>query len=1304
MIDDRPRPPAIGHARHRLVRALGAFVVAVIVIAEPANSAVRANAPNRPDAVLSRTSATGAAPPRVALVDPAGAPVDAPPATDETSPPRATSRAADAPPEDTSPDGVQEPSIIALDAAAHEHDRIAFTPGDAVDVPFTPRADDGWSVGGVSPRRLPAGAASGRTMAASRQGAVWSPGSSAPQAVGPRRTPAVPWPVDGPPPGPALMADPASFRSSSPAPSAPPAATDLRRQVFGFLPYWQLADGSTRLDYRLLSTIAYFGVGADADGDLIKRDRDGSISTGWSGWTSARLGSVIKAAHKHGTRVVLTVQSFAWTTNQATNQSALLGSPTARLKLARQIAAAVRDRGADGVNLDFEPLVSGRSDEFTALVRTIRAELDTIARGYQLTFDTTGWIGNYPIEDATEPGGADAIFVMGYDYRNASSGSAGSIAPLAGPTYDLLDTVQAFTDRVPASRLILGIPYYGRAWSTTSGQPRAATRTGAKYGWSASVTYANAVALAKAHGRRYDSRESSAWIAYRRRNCTAAYGCVTTWREVYYDDAQSLRAKYDLINRYGLRGAGIWALGYDGARPELYGAIVAKFLHDTTPPATGIDVLAARQGDEGFLVRWSALDMNPIRSYDLQVSVDGGPWKAWLSKTRATDAIWSGHDGHGYAFRARATDAKGNRGRWNVGSLPSPRPSLRTGGFAVVKAATLTMRSRPDTSGAPVATLRAGAILALTGGPIQADGFSWYQVAGPLSSWGATEPVRTGSWVAARGGSTVYLVARTPPNTTIVAAGIGHFSFGSGGPTSIGWSAGALAARTFSPNGDRSKDGLTLRWTNGLPFDSMTLKVLRANGTIVGVRSVPATRAGAQAWSWDGTVGGHRLVDGRYVLQLIGMAGSRTYTAPSIRPMTPAQVAGYAVTLDTVRPRLTSAVIAGSLISPLRDGRHDAVAMAARSTGASSWRLTAARLTGPSVAAPIRTVGGPGGSPHISWNGRTDAGTPVLDGRYRLTLAVFDSAGNYAARSWDVTVDGTAPAIALSTTPATFSPDGDGSADASTVRWANPEPGLTTIRISHGTKLVRAIAPSGLRTGGAIVWNGRTKAGVRLADGTYRVGITVQDAAGNRRTTTTTVRMDRTVGWLRSTPGAFYPQDLDGLARAARMTFRLSRSARTTLQVVAGDGRSMRTAWAGRLQAAGPVAWTWDGRNGTGAMVAPGAYTLVLTASSSVGTTVLRRSILLDAFAVELSATRLIAGRKLTVRFSSVEPLMSRPVVTLDQTGRPAVTRFARLIAPGHFAITFLVAKGAPGPATVRIAAIDAAGHRNTTVRTVSVR
>ena len=54
--------------------------------------------------------------------------------------------------------------------------------------------------------------------------------------------------------------------------------------------------------------------------------------------------SVIDAAHRSGARVVLTVQSFAWSSTGLSRQKALLGSSTARARLANQIAAAVRDR------------------------------------------------------------------------------------------------------------------------------------------------------------------------------------------------------------------------------------------------------------------------------------------------------------------------------------------------------------------------------------------------------------------------------------------------------------------------------------------------------------------------------------------------------------------------------------------------------------------------------------------------------------------------------------------------------------------------------------------------------------------------------------------------------------------------------------------------------------------------------------------------------------------------------------------------------------------------------------------------
>ena len=162
--------------------------------------------------------------------------------------------------------------------------------------------------------------------------------------------------------------------------------------------------------------------------------------------------------------------------------------------------------------------------------------------------------------------------------------------------------------------------------------------------------------------------EQSPYVAYRRQNCTSTYGCVTSWRQVYYDDGASLKARLGMVNEYGLRGAGMWALGYDGGHPELYRAFAESFLVDKSAPQAGVKLLSSAQADEGFVVTWAAKDVSRVVSYDVQVSVNGGAWTTWLSGTRATSDVWLGRDGTGYAFRVRARDSKGNTGVYNATS------------------------------------------------------------------------------------------------------------------------------------------------------------------------------------------------------------------------------------------------------------------------------------------------------------------------------------------------------------------------------------------------------------------------------------------------------------------------------------------------------------------------------------------------------------------------------------------------------------------------------------------------------------
>ena len=570
-----------------------------------------------------------------------------------------------------------EPSIHWEDAKAHASDRISFTPGGRVTVGFTPRSTDRWRVGGLAPQRLPAGRLDGKQLrealpteqreAPDRTPPV-DPAPADQPSTEPSTAPSIEPVPESPTPDPSIdqpIVDPGSVvdataagwaPSSDPEALAPQARVDpgaLRREVFGFLPYWQLHSSTLRIQYDKVSTIAYFGVGTDSAGNLLKRNANGTITTGWGGWTSARMTSILNAAHANSTRVVLTVQSFAWNSSGKARQKALLGSSTARLRLARQIAAAVRDRGADGVNLDFEPLVAGSESRFTALVRTIRTELNRVRKGYQLTFDTTGFIGNYPIEAATAPGGADAIFIMGYDYRGASSSPVGSVAPLSRSGYDIRDTVAAYAARVSPSKLILGVPYYGRAWSTATNLAHAKNISGTKFGASSAVIYTSAVPFFEQHGKRYDTTEQVAWTVYRRQHCTTTYGCVNPWRQLYVDDAPALRAKYDVVNRFNLRGAGIWALGYDGTRPELWGAIKMKFIDDTVSPAISggsvstsvfspngdgmLDTTTARMTATG-LIRWG-YRVQAVSGTTLGSSLRGGTVAG-----KAPAFTWNGKD------------------------------------------------------------------------------------------------------------------------------------------------------------------------------------------------------------------------------------------------------------------------------------------------------------------------------------------------------------------------------------------------------------------------------------------------------------------------------------------------------------------------------------------------------------------------------------------------------------------------------------------------------------------------------------
>jgi spore germination protein YaaH len=344
----------------------------------------------------------------------------------------------------------------------------------------------------------------------------------------------------------------------------------LAREVFGYLPYWAVTSPLlASMNYDRLSTIAYFGLAARSDGTLAK-----SGAT-WSAWTSSLMTDVINAAHAEGVKVVLTVTMMAWDGDYAAMTS-VLNNATRRSQLAAEIAATVAARNADGVNLDFEPMPNSLQSAYTTFVRDVKAALGSRYLTVATTAGAATWDEGYDLSGLVAPGAADALMVMGYDINWSGSSRAGGVAPIQRPEPTALDVAMAmddFTAAVSPSKLIWGVPYYGRAWTTTSASLNGRTchSAGTCTAASWSFRYADAVPAAATHGRKWDPGGQVPWYTY----ASSTYDAQV---QSYYDDAASLDVKYDLVNAHGMRGIGIWHLLMDAGRSELWDVIGQNLL------------------------------------------------------------------------------------------------------------------------------------------------------------------------------------------------------------------------------------------------------------------------------------------------------------------------------------------------------------------------------------------------------------------------------------------------------------------------------------------------------------------------------------------------------------------------------------------------------------------------------------------------------------------------------------------------------------------------------------------------------
>jgi len=448
-----------------------------------------------------------------------------------------------------------------------------------------------------------------------------------------------------------------------------------QREIFGFALASSLSDptvGYPTWDFSLLSTVAFFGLHVQDDGSF-------AADSAWNVWNSSQLNGLLSAAHSRGTKVVVTIilQDFG-----ANTPHMCAGLAHSAATVANTVAQ-VKAKGVDGVNVDYEGLNGscGTADPSWARHATnnFMASLrSALPAGSYLSIDTYASSATDPLgffDVAGLNASVDSFFVMAYDleYSNWSRAPAsctsfclGPTAPLAGYYYNDTSTISQYVGAVPASKVILGVPYYGRKACVAGAAPNPYP-----LGAVTADSYLDASTELTAPGPGF---VPGSYTAHRDANDPAGQERWDTWantvfncaRELYWDDPISLGLKYDLVNSTNIRGVGLWTLNYGGGAPELWSTLNSHFLCPVqlSVPATS----ATTQLTISMTSPGCSVATFEVQQYDSTLNQG---WFA-LATVRATNSAASvqadGFPGYTYEYRARARATSGVVSAWSMGS------------------------------------------------------------------------------------------------------------------------------------------------------------------------------------------------------------------------------------------------------------------------------------------------------------------------------------------------------------------------------------------------------------------------------------------------------------------------------------------------------------------------------------------------------------------------------------------------------------------------------------------------------------
>ncbi|MFH1648658.1 MAG: glycosyl hydrolase family 18 protein [Patescibacteria group bacterium] len=352
-----------------------------------------------------------------------------------------------------------------------------------------------------------------------------------------------------------------------------------KRIIYGYLPYWSI-ENSEYLQLDKLTHIAYFGLYLNPDGSFMETTlgEDDSIITepAKNNWeNNDELSKLIRKASRRDIRFALTVIAHI-----DEDIDAFLDCRSCWDTLLNNLRTELDKKDITDVNLNFEYAgftEEDKQEKFVELTKFLNEELDkTYEDSFLVVSAFADSIEEKRVSSKLEKLGkaADAIFIMGYDFHRPQSDSVGPVAPIEGPGFNITQMLKEHLSKVPPNKVILGVPYYGYNWIVEDDSEYAKRIDGSDLnGFSQSQSYETVLEtiIEVDPILKWNEEGKAPYFTY-------VSPETASLRTAYYENADSLAVKYDLINQNNLAGVGIWALGYDGGYTELWDLLYEKFI------------------------------------------------------------------------------------------------------------------------------------------------------------------------------------------------------------------------------------------------------------------------------------------------------------------------------------------------------------------------------------------------------------------------------------------------------------------------------------------------------------------------------------------------------------------------------------------------------------------------------------------------------------------------------------------------------------------------------------------------------